>query len=157
MVELGFVPGGCSSWLGKHRLLLHPSVRAVSRGVRDTKARGGPGVTPGKPLERGGARAESGPVSVSEERWGRSQERTALGRGLGHPEASRGRHAGPASARSSVLTGHRSPRRALLWATCFLLWVAQGCQALCKECGWGMHTRDACLPKDGCGCLWRMD
>lgn len=43
MVELGFVPGRCSSWLGKHRLLLHPSVRAVNRGVRDTKAHGGPG------------------------------------------------------------------------------------------------------------------
>ena len=26
MVELGFVPGGCSSWLRKHRLLSHPSV-----------------------------------------------------------------------------------------------------------------------------------
>lgn len=54
MVELWFVLVWCALWLGKHRLLLHPRIRAVNRGDFVTpKLTGAPEAQKGHGLPQG--------------------------------------------------------------------------------------------------------
>lgn len=96
---------------------------------------------PGHPREASGegrARVESGRVSVSGERWGCSQERKRLGRGLGQGAGTPGEISGlPRRSRQrAFMNPHWAPQRAQgsAWGHVLSSVSSSGCQALCKEC-----------------------